>query len=161
VAVAAALVAALALAAPAHACTCPAETTVRERLDAADAAFIGRLTSVEERETDQAVYRYDVDQVMKGTLPGDTIEVRAARTTAQCGLQRTEPDDAVGVLVTRAGAGWASSLCTQVSASALLGTIDEPRGQWIRLAVGVVILGLVLAYAFLRLRRRTAVGSQP
>ena len=127
---------------------------MKERLDAADAAFIGRLTNVRNTGSDGAVYRYDVDQVLKGTLAGETVEVRSARDTAQCGLQRTDPGDAVGVLVTRADSGWAASLCTQVSASALLGTADEPRGQGLRLLVGVVILALVLGYSFLRLRRR-------
>ena len=44
-----------------------------------------------------------------------------------------------GVLVTGS--------CSLVDPASLLATADEPRGTWIKVAIGVVILGIVLAYS--------------
>ena len=132
------------------ACSCAAAQDVRERLDAADAAFVGRLLQV--RGT---TYVFDNDRTIKGEL-GEQIRVRSARSEAQCGLRRSPPEDEVGVLLTRAGSGWASSLCAQTTAGDLLSFDDDLPGQRIRLAVGLLILAAVLGYSFLRLRRRRA-----
>jgi hypothetical protein len=142
------VVAALALAGDAAACTCAAGVPVEQRLEAADAAFVGRLVSV--RGT---AYEFEVDQQVKGDL-GRQVIVRSARDTAQCGLRRSSPDEAVGVLLTRAGGGWASSLCAQTTAGELLTAESPERGQALKLAIGVVVLLVVLAYALVRLRRR-------
>jgi hypothetical protein len=135
------------------ACSCAAGP-ISERVDAADAAFVGRLLQVR-----GATYVYDNDRTIKGEL-GERILVTSARSEAQCGLRRSQADEEVGVLLTRAGSGWASSLCAQTTAPDLLSVDDEPPGQGIRLAIGVVILLLVLAYSALRLRRRRR-AAQP
>jgi hypothetical protein len=148
----AALALALAFAGDALACTCPGGLSVEERLASADAAFVGRLVAV--RGTS---YEFEVDQRVKGDL-GERVAVRSGRDTAQCGLRRTAADEAVGVLLTRASGGWASSLCAQTTPGELLGSETPERGQWPRLLVGVGILALVLAYSVRRLRRR---GREP
>ena len=141
------MVAALVLAGDAAACSCAAGP-IAQRVDAADAAFVGRLLEV--RGT---TYVYDNDRTIKGDL-GERILVTSGRSEAQCGLRRSKADEEVGVLLTHAGSGWASSLCAQTTAPDLLSVDDEPPGQQIRLAIGVLILLAVLGYSLLRLRRR-------
>jgi hypothetical protein len=131
------------------ACSCAGGQPISQRIDAADAAFVGRLLEV--RGTS---YVYDDDRTMKGEL-GERVVVRSAGGEAQCGLRRSPPKEEVGVLLTRrAGSGWASSLCAQTTAGELLSVDDEVPGQRLRLAIGVAILAAVLGYALLRLRRR-------
>ena len=145
---------AFALAGDALACTCAQASSLERRLEAADAAFVGRLVSV--RGT---AYRFEVDQVVKGSLD-EALTVQSASTTAQCGLRRSRRDEAVGVLLMRAGEGrWASSLCAQTTAGELLSIGGEPPGQALKLLVGVIVLLGVLAYALHRLRRRRAVEA--
>ena len=98
-------------------------------------------------------YEFEVDQEVKGDL-GEQVVVRSGRDSAQCGLRRSKPDEAVGVLLTHADGGWASSLCAQTTAGELLTAESPERGQRIKLAIGVVVLLAVLAYALVRLRRR-------
>jgi hypothetical protein len=141
--------AALALAGDALACSCPARLPVGERVDAADAAFVGRL--VEVRGT---AYEFEVDQLVKGEL-GERVRVRSARDTAQCGLRRTGPGEAVGVLLSRAGTGWSSSLCAQTTAGELLSSDENLPGQGLKLLIGVLVLLATLAYSLRRLRRRS------
>jgi hypothetical protein len=131
------------------ACSCPAGRTIGERLEAADAAFVGRLVGVRGGTS----YEFEVDQAVKGDL-GEHVVVRSARDTVQCGLRRSERGEAVGVLLTRAGSGWSSSLCAQTTAGELLSDDEELPGQWIRLLIGVLVLLGVLAYSIRRLRRR-------
>jgi hypothetical protein len=131
------------------ACSCAGGQPISQRIDAADAAFVGRLLEV--RGTS---YVYDNDRTMKGEL-GERVVVRSAGGEAQCGLRRSPPKEEVGVLLTRrAGSGWASSLCAQTTAGELLSVDDEVPGQRLLLAIGVAILAAVLGYALLRLRRR-------
>jgi hypothetical protein len=124
---------------------------VDERLASADAAFVGRLVAVRGNGTS---YEFEVDQEVKGDLD-ERVVVRSGRDPAQCGLRRSPADEAVGVLLTRAGAGWASSLCAQTTAGELLSGGDGQRGEWPKLLVGVGLLAVVLAYAVRRLRRRS------
>ena len=98
-------------------------------------------------------YVYDNDRTIKGEL-GERVVVRSPGSAGQCGLTRPPRDEPVGLLLTRAGTGWASSLCAQTTAGELLSVDDDPPGQRIRLAVGIVILVAVLGYSLLRLRRR-------
>ena len=130
------------------ACSCAAGQPISQRIDAADAAFVGRLLEV--RGTS---YVYDNDRTIKGEL-GERVVVTSPGSAAQCGLTRPPRDELVGLLLTRAGSGWASSLCAQTTAAELLSVDDDPPGQRIRLAIGVVILLAVLGYSLLRLRRR-------
>jgi hypothetical protein len=142
-------VAALAAAPAALACSCPAGLSVEERLASADAAFVGRLVAV--RGTG---YEFEIDRGVKGELPDERIVVRSGRDVAQCGLRRSSADDAVGILLTRAGSGWASSLCAQTTAGELLSIESPQRGARVKLFVGLVVLALVLGYSAHRLRRR-------
>ncbi len=143
------MLAALAAAPDALACTCPGGLTLEQRLASADAAFVGRLVAVRGTR-----YEFELDQRVKGELPGDRIVVRAGRDPAQCGLRRSAADEAVGVLLTRAGDGWASSLCAQTTAGELLRAESPQRGARVKLVVGIGVLALVLAYSAHRLRRR-------
>jgi hypothetical protein len=130
------------------ACSCAAGQPISERIDAADAAFVGRLLEV--RGTS---FVYDNDRTIKGELR-ERVVVTSPGSAAQCGLTRPPKDELVGLLLTRAGSGWSSSLCAQTTAGELLSVDDDLPGQRIRLAVGVVILFAVLGYSLLRLRRR-------
>lgn len=138
--------------AQAAACSC-ARPDVREQLDASDAAFVGRLVRVTDEGTDQALYRFRIDQIVKGEFDDNEVVVRAARDEAQCGLRRTEPDLAVGVFLTGGDGEWSSSLCAQTDAAVLLAGADEPQGQGIKLLIGMGIAALVIAYSVRRLRR--------
>ena len=63
-------------------------------------------------------------------------------------------DVAIGVLAgTANGRLWTSS-CRLVDPGSLMGAADEPKGGPIKLVIGIVILGLVLAYSLRRLKRR-------
>ena len=150
-----AVAAALSLAGEALACSCPAGVPVEERLASADAAFVGRLVAVRGTQ-----YEFEVDQQVKGDV-GDRVVVRSGRDEAQCGLRRSPADEAVGVLLTRAGSGWSSSLCAQTTPGELLGAESPEQGQWQKLLVGVAVLGLVLAYSIRRLRRRRREEAAP
>jgi hypothetical protein len=90
---------------------------------------------------------------VKGDV-GETVVVRSAPSEEQCGLRRSRGDEAVGVLLTRAGTGWVSSLCAQTTAGELLDAKFERRGNRIKLVIGVLVLAAVLGYSYLRLRRR-------
>ncbi len=137
----------LVLAGDAMACSCAA-APISQRVAAADAAFVGRLLDVR-----GSTYVYDNDRTIKGEL-GERVLVTSGRSEIQCGLRRSKADEEVGLLLTRAGAGWASSLCSQATAADLLSVDDDPPGQQIRLVIGVAILLAVLGYSILRLRRR-------
>ncbi|HEU0337541.1 MAG TPA: hypothetical protein VFR43_13345, partial [Gaiellaceae bacterium] len=52
------------------------------------------------------------------------------------------------------GAAWVTGSCSLAEPGALLSAADEPKGNWIKLLIGLVILALVLAYSLRRLRRR-------
>jgi hypothetical protein len=141
-----------------------AQLPVERRLADADAAIVGRV--VADRETSvrgarQTLFTVEVVQRVKGDVP-DTLVVRSPLGT-DCDL-----DDAVapgigrdrmtGLLLTRSpDGGWLGSVCSVVDAGELVAAGGEPRGGPIKVAIGVVILGLVLLLAFIRLRR----GSRP
>jgi MYXO-CTERM domain-containing protein len=145
----------LALAGEAYACTC-IRGSIDERLDDADAAAIGRFVSQETRMlrgARQALLTFEVDQRVKGDV-AKTIVVRSVPGCAP----EVEPDRAVGMLLQRApDGGWLGSLCSRVTPGELVAAGGEPRGTVIKVAIGLVILGLVLAWAF----RRRARGARP
>jgi hypothetical protein len=138
---------------------CPA-TPLEGRIEGADAAFVGRLLS-ERPATDGArrLYRFVVDQRVKGPI-GREVELEAARLTDAEGTPLLR-DVAVGVLATRDGAAWVTASCSLTDAGALLSTADEPKGGAIKIVIGLVILALVLAYSFRRLRRRSVAAERP
>jgi hypothetical protein len=156
-ALALAFAAALALAAPAAACVCE-DAPLDERLDRADAAVVGRVVRQATGEVNGAPQRFltvEVDQRVKGDLER-TIVVRSPSGT-DCDV-RVELDRAIGLLLTRGRDGaWLASTCNVVEPGPLVVVGGEPRGGPIKVGVGIVILALVLALSFWRLRR----GSRP
>jgi hypothetical protein len=147
------LAATLALASPAAACVC-ADGPLEERLEAADAAAVVRLVDESERASRGAL-ELEVEQQVKGSL-GDRILVRTPSGT-DCDLE-LEPGQTVGLLLTRMPSGeWLGTACSVVDPGALVAEGGEPRGGPIKVAIGIVILGLVLLFAWYRLRQ----GSRP
>lgn len=146
-----ALAAVAAAPARAEAIDCPA-TPLEDRIEAAEAAFVGRVVSQRATGDGRRTYRFVVDQPVKGPV-GREIEVRAARLTDANGTPLA-PDTAVGVLLERDGAVWLTASCSLTDPGALLSTADEPKGDWIKIVIGLVILAVVLAYSLRRLRAR-------
>ena len=153
------LAAALLVVGGARAVTCPA-IPLEQRLEGADVAFVGRLLSERPAQGQQRAYRFTIDQAVKGPV-GREVEVHAVRLT-DLGDRRLERDVAVGVLASTAhGGSLVSSSCSLVDPAFLLATADEPRGAWIKVVIGVLILGAVLVYSLRRLTRRRALESNP
>jgi hypothetical protein len=131
---------------------CPT-TPLRERLEAADAVFVGRLLSQRPAATgSQRSYRFAVDQPVKGPL-GAEVEARAPALVDRAGVPLRE-DITVGVLLAAREGGYVTGSCSLVDPAAVLAVADEPRGEAVKIVIGLVILALVLAYSARRLRRR-------
>ena len=148
-----AVLAALVLAPAARAVDCP-NVPLEERLAAADAAFVGRIT--ERRPAvgvGPVVYRLVVDQRVKGPV-GREVEVTAARPLVDDQDEPVVFDEAVGVLANLDGARLTTESCLLTDPGALLSVSDEVRGNWIKVVIGLGILALVLAFSVRRLRRR-------
>jgi len=145
--------AALVLAPGALALSCP-NVPLDERLSEVDAAFVGRVTA-ERTVADGYLYRFVVDQNVKGPI-GREVEVRSAKRLVDATDEPIVHDEALGVLATLDGAELTTESCLLSDPGTLLATSDEPRGNGIRLVIGLVILALVLAYSIRRLRRRHA-----
>ena len=151
--VAALLAASLVLAPGALALDCP-NVPLDERLDAADAAFVGRVT--EERATATGrVYRFVVDQTVKGPI-GREVEVRSATPLVDAVDKPIVRDEALGVLADLSGAELVTQSCLLADPGALLSVSDEPRGNGIKVVIGLLILAAALAYSLRRLRHRQA-----
>jgi hypothetical protein len=147
----AAVAAALVLAGEAAALECP-EATMRERIDGADAVFVGRLVSSRPADGRERLYRFDVAQVVKGPVGGE-IEVRAP-TLVDANDRPVAAGTDVGVLAVLEGATFTADSCSITHPGPLLAEADEPRGGWIKLTIGGAILAAALAYSLARLRRR-------
>ena len=120
-----------------------------ERLDRADAAVVGRVVAARERDG-QRILTIDVDQRVKGDVP-KPVEVATPLRTS-CDL----PDrgaEAIGLLLDERGGRFEASLCSLVPPGELVAAGGEPRGGPIKVAIGVVVLLLVLAWSLARLRR--------
>lgn len=151
-----ALAPALAFAGEAAACVC-ASQPLEERLDQADAAVVARFVGGAEGLSfpPRTVLTFEVEQQVKGEV-GDRIDVRTLSET-DCALDVRE-GQTVGLLLTRMPSGeWLGTACSVVDPGALVAEGGEPRGGPIKVAIGIVILGLVLLFALYRLRR----GSRP
>ncbi|HXG76824.1 MAG TPA: hypothetical protein VNJ53_09655 [Gaiellaceae bacterium] len=126
-------------------------------MDAADAAVVGRVVEARAGELRGAPVRLltvEVDQRVKGRGLDDPLVVRSPART-DCDLDVPERV-AVGLLLELAPDGaWLGTACSVVEAGALVAAGGEPRGGPIKVALGLVILALVLAWAVLRLRRGT------
>jgi hypothetical protein len=152
-AVAVALVA-LVLAGEAGALTCP-QVTMRKRIDAADAAFVGTLVASRPVGAGQRVYRFDVAQPVKGPV-GSEIDVRAPRLVYS-NDKPVPPGTDVGVLALLDGATFTTTSCGITNPALLLAEASEPKGGWIKLVIGATILAAVVVFSLRRLRRRAAV----
>jgi hypothetical protein len=148
---------ALAGAGGALACVC-ADIPIGERLDDSDVAFVGRVVSERESELRGQPIRLlsvAVEQRVKGDVEG-TLVVRSPAQT-DCDLQIPE-NRSVGLLLARAPDGaWLGSACSIADPGQLVAAGGEPRGGAIKVVLGVIVLGLVLLLAYVRLRR----GSRP
>ena len=120
-----AVLAALAVPAGAAACSCVA-IDVRSKLKAADAAVVGTVTRVGEptprpdgtwSSSDPITVTIRVARSYRRTV-GPTLRVRTAMSSASCGLGARK-DQRVGILLTRSGARWTTSLCQRVGIGAL------------------------------------------
>ena len=143
----------VALADGAQACVC-ADQPLRARLDAADAAVVGRVVAERAGETKGAPQRLltvEVDQHVKGDV-GGTIVVRSP-WGSDCDLL-VPKDEPIGLLLTRArDGGWIGTACSVVAPGPLVAEGGEPRGGVIKVGIGIVILALVLLWSLRRLKR--------
>jgi hypothetical protein len=146
---------ALAFAGEGAAFDCP-NTPVEERLAAADVAFVGTLVSVRpaHEQAGRRDYRFRVEQRVKGTL-GSEVEVRSKPLVDVEDTPVPVGAD-VGVLATTERGALVTSSCGLSDPAALLAGADEPRGEWIKLAIGFAIAAAAVAYSVFRLRRRAA-----
>lgn len=138
----------------AHAYTCP-QTPLQQRIDEAGAVFVGRstgFTSVPGSGIPQRLYHFEVDQEVKGDL-GRAVSVRIPVKPVNGG-QVIPRDIAAGVLMSRADGQWFTTRCGITDPGAVLAEVDEPRGNAVKLLIGILILGAVLGYSVRRVKRR-------
>jgi hypothetical protein len=148
------VIGALAFSGAAQAFTCPT-TPLEQRIEEAGAVFVGRSTGftvVPGAGVPQRLYRFDVDQEVKGDL-GSTVSVRIPVRPVNGG-QLIPPDTAAGILMNRANGAWFATRCGITDPGAVLAGVDKPKGNAVRLLVGILILGAVLTYSIRRVRRR-------
>jgi MYXO-CTERM domain-containing protein len=151
------VVAALVLADGALACVC-ADTPLEERFDEADLAFVGRYESQrpgEVRGQRVTLVSVVVEQRVKGDVEGTVVVRSPSGSDCDLALPRAR---SVGLLLERAPDGaWLGSACSIVEPGELVAVGGEPRGGVIKVAIGLVIVALVLAWAL----RRRARGTRP
>jgi len=117
--------------------------------------FVGRstgFTAVAGDGIPQRLYRFEVDQEVKGDL-GRTVSVRIPVRPANGG-QLVPADVAAGILMSKANGGWFTTRCGITDPGAVLAEVDQPKGNAVKLVIGVLTLGGVLAYSIRRVRRR-------
>lgn len=152
------LFAAVALPAGAQAKSCVTDP-VKDKLAAADVAFVGRVVS--QRPLQQATgvpqfdYVFTVSHPVKGA-PAGRVTVRAAKLVDLSGVALTPVfHEDVGVLAGRGTGGTlVASSCSLVDAVTLLDAGDAPKGGLIKVAIGLLITALVIGYSIRRLKRR-------
>ena len=117
--------AALALPSSAAACSCVA-IDAKSKLKTADAALVGTVTSVGKPKPspdgvtssgDPITVTIRVNRSYKRTF-ARTLRVRTAASGASCGLEPRR-GERLGVVLTRTGSRWATSLCQRVKIGAL------------------------------------------
>jgi hypothetical protein len=140
----------------ASALTCP-QTPLADRIDEAQGVFVGSSTGWKAAPSNGVQlrdYRFRVRVEVKGGL-GDFVTVRIPAPGATGGQLIPVGVDA-GVLMNRVGGTWATTRCGITDPAAVLATFDEPRGNAVKLLIGIVILLAVVGYSMVRVRRRTA-----
>jgi hypothetical protein len=145
----------LLLATPAAALECPG-IPIEQRLERADGAFVGRVTSRRPAPglPGRFLYRFAVEQHVKGPI-GDVVDVRAPRLV-DAQDKPVRGDASIGVLVELDGAAVTTRSCQLADPGGLLAAADQPKGTGIKVGIGIVILVAVLLYSVLRLRRKQA-----
>ncbi len=132
---------------------------VKDKLAAADVAFVGRVVSQrplqEAKGVPQFDYVFTVSHPVKGA-PAGRVTVRAAKLVDLSGVALTPGfHEDVGVLAGRGKGGTlVASTCSLVDAVTLLDVSDSPKGGLIKVAIGLLIAGSVIGYSILRLKRR-------
>jgi hypothetical protein len=135
----------------------------RQRLDSADAAFIGRV--VETRPAPardggrELIYVFAVDSVVKGEL-GARVEVVSPLGGAACGFELRR-DEATGILLRRDTIRevWIGGLCGQIAVGELIAAAEETEEaivNWGGIVVGTAILALGALLLVRRVRARRA-----
>ncbi len=117
--------------------------------------FVGRstgFTAYAGEGVPQRLYRFRIDQSVKGDL-GPTVTVRIPVRPANGG-QLIPRDVAAGILMNKVNGTWFTTRCGITDPGAVLAGVDKPKGNALKLLIGVVILGIVLAYSIRRVRRR-------
>jgi hypothetical protein len=122
----------------ANACSCALPGDPRDRLAAADGAFIGKL--VGRRETGplgsiissgrEVIYTFEVAEVFKGDI-SQRVEVHSAASGESCGFE-VAAGEAIGVLLDRSRGDWRSGLCGQIEPGKLRAAaapLPAPTGQ--------------------------------
>jgi len=145
----------VATASEASALSCP-NVPVTERLDEVDGAFIGVLVS-ERKVDDGYLYRFDVKTALKGADGiGSAIDLRApSRLVSRSDELLAGFDDVeVGVMFTTDRAMPETESCLLSPPLDLISAFDEPRGNAIKVVIGVIILIGVLLFATVRLKRK-------
>lgn len=137
------VVALLAVALPAGACSC-AMGDPRDMLDGSDGAIVG--TYVSRRPADpseefgETIYTFEVDEEVKGHFD-ETLDVHSGSDGASCGFE-IEPGTTIGMFLYLNEAGeWGSGLCSTISPRGLRDAAEplpQPNGSG---AARVVLAG--------------------
>ena len=155
----AAVVAALVVVPAAAALDC-SNTPLEERLASADAAFVGRVVGERRARGGVVVYRFVVDQRVKGPV-GREVEARSPAPLVDAVDEPVVHDEAIGVMATLSGATLVTESCLLTDPGVKLSVSDESLGKWIKIVIGIATLALVLAYSVRRLRARQAELRRP
>lgn len=137
----------------------------RQRLDSADAAFIGRILSTRAAErpgpggVSELVHVFAVDSVVKGEL-GRRVEVTSPAGSASCGFS-LDAQEASGILLRRDTQRdlWIGGLCGQMVVGELIEAAEstpERIVNWGGIVVGsaILLVAALLIWRRLQARRR-------
>ena len=138
------------------ACSCLPVDLARD-LPKADGAIIGAILERQDG-ADTSTLLFRVEQVYKGDIDDNRLEVETARGGAACGIE-APVGERLGLLLERDGGVWRSSLCSQVAPAAFLELTDVedntlPPVNAGGIVVGVLVLGAGTFLLIRRLRRR-------
>ena len=148
-------VVALAVAGDALACSCLPVDLERD-LPKADGAIIGTILERQDG-SDTSTLLLRVEQVYKGDIDDNRLEVVTARGGAACGIE-APVGERLGLLLEQDGGVWRSSLCSQVDPSAFLELTNVednalPPVNVGGIVVGLIVLGVGTFFLLRRLRR--------
>jgi hypothetical protein len=129
---------------------CP-NIPLNERAADAPIAFVGQILGERPGPGTSTVYRFSVEKAIKG-VEGTEIEVRAQPLVDAAGKELPRNTD-LGVVALLSGATPVTDSCSISNPSFLIASIDEPRGNGIRLLIGALFLVLALVYAARRRAR--------